>query len=63
MPGDPGSYSLAAVLAWRIEHDAKLRGYGNERPIDLKTVEECLDEVIERRLAKFEKSIRKAVAK
>ena len=63
MPGEPGSYSLAGVLMWRIEHDSRLRGYGNEPPLDIKTVEERLDDVIDRRLAKFEKSLRKAVAK
>lgn len=61
MPGEPGAYSLAAVLAWRIEYDAKLRGYGKEPPIDVKTVEERLDEAIDRRLAKFERGLRKAV--
>jgi hypothetical protein len=61
MPGN-GSYNLAEVLAWRIEHDARLRGYGSEPPIDVKTVEERLDEAIEKRLAKFEKSLRKAVS-
>lgn len=61
MPGEPGAYSLAAVLAWRIDYDAKLRGYGKEPPVDMKTVEERLDEAIDRRLAKFERGLRKAV--
>jgi hypothetical protein len=62
MPGS-GTYNLSEVLAWRIEYDARLRGYGNEPPLDVKTVEERLDEAIERRLGRFERGLRKAVAK
>ena len=62
LPGTPGEFNVVDVLCWRLEYERRLRdGADQPEAIDVAKVEQTLAEVIDRRLAKFERGLRKAV--
>jgi hypothetical protein len=64
LPGAVGEFNVVDVLCWRLEYEEKLRkGSDADEPLDVTTVEQRLDAAIERRLGRFERGLRKAVAK
>ena len=62
MPGEQGAYHLAAILSWRFRYESEWRGRGvpteNEENL-VNSVDTRLGEIIERRLASFERALKK----